>query len=184
MQAECVEACRRPDRNHTAFGLTEHTCFCDYGCSASRLECQECIPGETECHGNSVVTCGPSGLITDTISCLEGCYRGVCEESLLGTNTLFVLNQQEDPQYDLEVGSNLVVSASALEPNRLYDFFLTPVNATDFQLTESYSFARLRADAQGRISPFTLGADPLSSFVDSIRWKRFRGILEHPYLTA
>ncbi len=43
---------------------------CGFGCSAERVECNECTPGATECHGSVSVRCGLDGLAETT----EGCY--------------------------------------------------------------------------------------------------------------
>ncbi len=49
---------------------------CEFGCSATRSGCRECVPGQVQCIDNDLVTCGDDGAIEDGTTCTLGCDGG------------------------------------------------------------------------------------------------------------
>ncbi|MFC1482263.1 hypothetical protein ACFL51_00500, partial [Myxococcota bacterium] len=56
----------------------------------------------------------------------------------------------------LEIGSSLHFSARDLDPYSFYDVYLTDTSPTEVSLSNSYSFARIGSDGDGKIPPFIL----------------------------
>jgi hypothetical protein len=87
---------------------------------------------------------------------VESPWRTVTLERFSSGPAIVTLDAALEPQAGLEVGSSLLVSASGLEPYGIYDIYLSTENPTELSPARIYSFARLGANAAGKLEPFVL----------------------------